>query len=51
MVKSVILLLLLASCTSQKHLVVFSETSGYRHESIPDGAKAITEIGEELGYK
>jgi cytochrome c len=51
MVKSLIVVLLLASCTSQKHLVVFSETSGYRHESIPDGAKAITVIGEELGYK
>jgi len=50
MVRSLILFLLLASCTSQKNLVVFSETSGYRHDSIPDGVQAVQKIGEELGY-
>ena len=43
--------MLLAGCTSTKNLVVFSKTAGYRHESIPQGAEAISTIGEELGFE
>ena len=28
------------------HVLVFSKTAGFRHESIPDGIKAIKELGE-----
>lgn len=48
--KCLILLVLLASCSTPKNLVVFSKTSGYRHDSIPNGIVAIQSIGEELGY-
>ena len=50
MVRCLILFLLLAGCSSSKNLVIFSETSGYRHESIPTGVEAVQKIGEELGY-
>jgi type 1 glutamine amidotransferase len=50
MVRSVILFLLLASCTTQQNLVVFSKTSGYRHDSIPEGIQAVQKIGKELGF-
>ena len=49
--RALILLCLLGSCTTPKHLVIFSKTEGFRHDSIPDGAAAITTIGQELGYK
>ena len=45
-----ILLALVAGCSSPKNLVVFSKTSGYRHASIPNGIEAIRSIGKELGY-
>ena len=48
--KYVILFVLLAGCTTQKNLVVFSKTSGYRHDSIPNGIVALQKIGSELGY-
>ena len=50
MVRCLTFLLFLLGCSSKQHLVIFSETSGYRHDSIPEGTKAITTIGEELGY-
>jgi type 1 glutamine amidotransferase len=31
-------------------VLVFSKTAGYRHESIPDGQKAIRELGAENGF-
>lgn len=31
-------------------LLVYSKTTGYRHESIPAGIAAIAEIGAELGF-
>lgn len=37
-------------CTSSKNLVIFSKTSGYRHDSIPNGVEALQTIGEQLGY-
>ncbi len=42
----VVLLSLLFSCTSkQKRILVFSKTSGYRHESITDGKRALIDLG------
>ncbi len=48
--KYLILCILLAGCTTQKNLVVFSKTSAYRHDSIPNGIVALQKIGDELGY-
>ena len=48
--RCLILIAILAGCSTPKNLVVFSKTSGYRHESIPNGVEAIQAIGEELGY-
>ena len=48
--KCLILFVLLVGCSSPKNLVVFSKTSGYRHDSIPTGIEAIQSIGEDLGY-
>ena len=48
--KCLILLAVLVSCSTPKNLVVFSKTSGFRHDSIPHGIEAIKNIGEELGY-
>jgi len=31
-------------------VLVFSKTAAYRHESIPDGIRAIEELGKELGW-
>jgi type 1 glutamine amidotransferase len=30
-------------------ILVFSKTAAYRHESIPDGIRALEELGDELG--
>ncbi len=48
----VALLLSLGSCgTDQEpHILVFSKTEGFRHESIPAGIAAIQKIGVEKGY-
>jgi type 1 glutamine amidotransferase len=48
--RCLILLVLLAGCSTPKNLVVFSKTAGYRHDSIPNGIEAIRSIGEDLGY-
>jgi hypothetical protein len=32
-------------------VLVFSKTAAYRHESIPEGARALEELGRELGWK
>ncbi len=32
-------------------VLVFSKTAAYRHESIPEGVRALEEIGKELGWK
>ena len=48
--KCLILLAVLVGCSTPKNLVVFSKTSGFRHDSIPNGIEAIQSIGEELGY-
>ena len=48
--KYLILFMLLAGCTTQKNMVVFSKTSGFRHDSIPTGVVALQKIGDELGY-
>jgi len=45
-----------STCTAQtaaeeqSNLLVFTKTDGFRHSSIPDGVKALREIGEENGY-
>ena len=49
--KYLVLFVLLVGCSSQKNLVVFSKTSGYRHESIPNGIVALQKIGDDLGYR
>jgi len=49
--KYLALVVLLVGCSSQKNLVVFSKTSGYRHESIPNGIVALQKIGDDLGYR
>ncbi|GGS24458.1 hypothetical protein GCM10010171_17030 [Actinokineospora fastidiosa] len=33
------------------HVLVFSKTAGFRHDSIPDGVAAITELGAENGIE
>lgn len=32
-------------------VLVFSKTAGFRHDSIPDGIRAISELGAEHGFK
>jgi type 1 glutamine amidotransferase len=32
-------------------VLVFTKTTGYRHESIPDGVKAIQRLGRERGFR
>lgn len=34
---------------SKSHLLLFSKTDGYRHSSIPDGIRAIKELGNKHG--
>jgi type 1 glutamine amidotransferase len=55
----VILLLLLAACTADgkvpdvaepERILVFSKTTGFRHDSIPAGVEAITELGASAGF-
>ena len=48
--KYLILFMLLAGCTTQKNMVVFSKTSGFRHDSIHAGVVALQKIGDDLGY-
>lgn len=33
-----------------KHLLVFSKTAGFRHDSIPEGIAALRQLGAEAGY-
>lgn len=33
-----------------EHVLVFSKTAGFRHDSIPDGIQAIEELGTEHGF-
>ncbi|SCK33915.1 Type 1 glutamine amidotransferase (GATase1) [Streptomyces sp. WMMB 714] len=33
-----------------EHVLVFSKTAGFRHDSIPDGIAAIQELGAENGF-
>ncbi|MFE2261485.1 ThuA domain-containing protein [Streptomyces griseosporeus] len=33
-----------------KHLLVFSKTAGFRHDSIPEGVAALRQLGAEAGY-
>jgi len=49
--RTLILCFFLLGCASNQHLVIFSETSGYRHDSIEEGAVAITKVSEEMGFK
>ena len=38
------------SIDSEFHLLLFSKTDGYRHASIPDGIRAIRELGGKNGF-
>lgn len=48
------LLITLASCSNKRSskptILVFSKTSGYHHQSIPTGIKAIQSLGEKNGF-
>lgn len=39
------------SASAQQTVLVFHETEGYHHESIPDGVKAIQELGKENHFQ
>lgn len=49
-----ILLLTLISCSDQKvserNVLVFTKTEGYRHNSINDGVSAIKKLGNDYGF-
>lgn len=50
----ILLACLLYACdgiTEEKKILVFHKTAGYRHESIPDGIKAIMNMGETKGIQ
>lgn len=53
-----IIVLLIAACRTNRQtkqhgskVLVFSKTNGFRHSSIPDGIKAIREIGASDGFE
>jgi type 1 glutamine amidotransferase len=39
-----------AKACGQPAILVFSKTTGYRHDSIPDGIAAIQQLGDENGF-
>ncbi|WP_439483185.1 ThuA domain-containing protein [Cyclobacterium plantarum] len=46
--------LFIGACSTRSgdpKVLVFSKTSGYYHESIPDGIQAILKLGEENGFQ
>lgn len=48
----VLVFCLLLSCNRQKkRILVFSKTKGYRHESIPDGKRALIELGKQNDFE
>ena len=49
MVRGLILFLLLTGCSTQKTILVLSETDGFRHDSIETGVNAISSIADDLG--
>jgi type 1 glutamine amidotransferase len=51
MVRSLILFLLLTGCSTQKTILVLSETAGFRHDSIETGVNAISAIADDLGFE
>ncbi|OEV04153.1 ThuA domain-containing protein [Streptomyces oceani] len=38
------------AATEDPRILVFSKTEGFRHDSIPDGITALTELGDEHGF-
>lgn len=47
-----LVVILTISCSDdKKRVLVFSKTSGYRHESIEDGKKALVELGKNNGFE
>ncbi len=48
---SFILIVIISCGSSDKKILVFSKTAGFRHESIKDGIKAIQKLGVENGFK
>ena len=51
MAKCLIILLLLAGCTTNKKILVLSETAGFRHDSIETGVEAVQKICNEEGWE
>lgn len=53
--KTLSLVVLLAAATAcavePPRVLVFSKTGGFRHQSIPDGIRAIRQLGEEAGFE
>lgn len=47
---TIFFLLISFSGMAQKMVLVFHETQGFKHQSIPDGVKAIQELGTENGF-
>src|SRR5262245_42879196 len=35
---------------SQTKILIFSKTTGFRHDSIPDGIAAIRQLGQQNGF-
>ena len=51
MVRRLIILVLLAGCSTPQTVLIISKTNGYRHASIETGVIALTEIATDLGCK
>ena len=48
----VVMFCILFSCgREEKRILVFSKTTGYRHESIEDGKAALQKLGKENGFE
>lgn len=49
----IIIALVISSCQTNrsKSILVFTKTAGYKHASIPDGVKAIQNLGSQMGFK
>ncbi|XOV93836.1 MAG: ThuA domain-containing protein [Bacteroidota bacterium] len=55
LIYTIILFAFVASCAPDKpkkdHILIFSETKGFRHSSIEDGKDALWKVCEEKGFK
>ncbi len=49
--RSLILLIILSSCSASKTVLVISKTEGYRHSSIEKGVEVVSNISTELNFE